>query len=106
MLSLERTPHYGDGIPGEGFKEVVKTLLCKVSEDPIGTWVEDRTQTLIGMAVTFHYFYCTLFKFLLSFQLEPMIFFLTNSLRCEMLLGPAKNALGFLNKDKYITAVG
>ena len=88
MLScaLRENTHYGDGISGVGFKEVVRTLLCKVSEDLIGTWVEDRTQTLIGTAVTFQYSYCMLFKFLLSFQLEPRVFFLTNSLRCEMSL--------------------
>lgn len=33
VLSLERAPHYGNGVPRAGFKGVVKTLLCKVSED-------------------------------------------------------------------------
>lgn len=51
QLSLERAPHYGNGIPRVGVK-VVKTLLCKVSEDLVAIWVEERTQTLIGMAVT------------------------------------------------------
>lgn len=82
VLSLERAPHYGNGVPRAGFKGVVKTLLCKVSEDLIDHLGrrQDTNSNWHGGNISMQT--CILLKFLLSFQLETMVFFLTNSLKC------------------------
>lgn len=109
VTSLGRAPCHGNAISRVGFihwfwewdfKRWSKTPHC------LAIWIEDKTQVLTMVAATFHYrsSYSAQILAVISVRINDLLSYRFPQL-CR-LLWPSRNILDFLNKDRYITAVG